>query len=229
MTVARRLPQLWDLVCVPPPPPTVSGTPDASFGGRPDFAFTPPSLEQGGLRLHYVDAGAGQPVLLLHGEPTWSFLYRKMIPILATGYRVIAPDYFGFGRSDKPIDPEFYTYDRHSDSIGRLADALDLAELCIVVQDWGGPIGMRLAAEHQERGAQLGVMNTGVSSGRPPSDAWLVFRDFVRRVGPRLSAGRMVRNGCVTPLADDVVAGYDAPFPVPESKTGMVRFPELVA
>jgi haloalkane dehalogenase len=179
--------------------------------------------------MHYVDKGAGAPVLLLHGEPTWAFLYRKMIPILAQGFRVIAPDYFGFGRSDKPLDPDFYTYDRHSESIGRLVETLDLTELCVVVQDWGGPIGMRLAAEHPERVARLVVMNTGVSPGRPPSDAWLVFRDFVRRVGPRMSAGRMVRNGCVTPLADEVVAGYDAPFPVPESKIGMVRFPELVA
>jgi haloalkane dehalogenase len=229
MTLARRLPQLWDLVCVPPPTATVYRTPDSRFAGLPDFAFTPHYLEQDGLRMHYVDEGAGQPVLLLHGEPTWSFLYRKMIPILAPRVRVIAPDYFGFGRSDKPLDPGFYTYDRHSESIGELVEALDLPELCVVVQDWGGPIGMRLAAEHPERVARLVVMNTGVSPGRPPSDAWLVFRDFVRRVGPRMSAGRMVRNGCVAPLSDEVVAGYDAPFPVPESKTGMLRFPELVA
>jgi haloalkane dehalogenase len=210
-------------------PATTYRTPEERFAGLPDFSFTPHYLEQAGLRMHYVDEGVGAPVLLLHGEPTWSFLYRKMIPILAQRFRVIAPDYFGFGRSDKPLDPAFYTYDRHSESIGRLVEALDLAELCVVVQDWGGPIGMRLAAEHPERVARLVVMNTGISPGRPPSDAWLVFRDFVRRVGPRLSAGRMVRNGCVTPLPDEVVAGYDTPFPVPESKTGMLRFPELVA
>ncbi len=210
-------------------PATTYRTPEERFGGLPAFSFTPHYLEQAGLRMHYVDEGVGAPVLLLHGEPTWSFLYRKMIPILAKRFRVIAPDYFGFGRSDKPLGHDFYTYDRHSESIGRLVEALDLAELCVVVQDWGGPIGMRLAAEHPERVARLVVMNTGISPGRPPSDAWLVFRDFVRRVGPRLSAGRMVRNGCVTPLADDVVAGYDTPFPVPESKTGMLRFPELVA
>jgi haloalkane dehalogenase len=210
-------------------PTTAYRTPEERFAGLPDCSFTPHYLEQDGLRMHYVDEGAGAPVLLLHGEPTWSFLYRKMVPILSQHFRVIAPDYFGFGRSDKPLDPDFYTYDRHSESIRRLVKALDLSEVCVVVQDWGGPIGMRLAAEHPEWVARLVLMNTGVSPGRPPSDAWLVFRDFVRRVGPRLSAGRMVRNGCVTPLADEVVAGYDAPFPVPESKTGMVRFPELVA
>jgi haloalkane dehalogenase len=203
-------------------------TPEEQFVNLPDFPFAPHYVEQDGLRLHYVDTGAGDPVLLLHGEPTWSFLYRKMIPVLATRFRVIAPDYFGFGRSDKPVDPDFYTYDRHAESIRRLVEALDLSNLCLVVQDWGGPIGMRLAAEHPERVSRLVIMNTGVEAGRPPSDAWLVFRDFMRRVGPRVSAGRMVRTSCVTTLADQVVAGYDAPFPVSESKTGMLRFPELV-
>ncbi len=212
-----------------PPLATVYRTPEPRFAGLPDFAFNPHYLEQDGLRMHYVDEGVGAPMLLLHGEPTWSFLYRKMIPILARRVRVIAPDYFGFGRSDKPLDPDYYTYDRHSESIGRLVEALDLSELCVVVQDWGGPIGMRLAAEHPERVARLVVMNTGVDAGRPPSDAWLVFRDFVRRVGAKLDAGWLVRRSCVQPVPDAVVAAYDAPFPVPESKVGMLRFPELVA
>ena len=203
-------------------------TPEDHFENLPDFPFAPHYVDQDGLRLHYVDEGRGDPILLLHGEPTWSFLYRKMIPVLAAGSRVIAPDYFGFGRSDKPVDPDFYTYDRHAESIGRLVEALDLSNLCVVMQDWGGPIGMRLAAEHSERVSRLVIMNTGVEPGRPPSDAWLLFRDFMRRVGARVSAGRMIRNGCVTPLSDQVVAGYDAPFPVPESKTGMLRFPDLV-
>lgn len=203
-------------------------TADVCFAGLPDFPFAPHYVDQEGLRLHYVDEGAGDPVLLLHGEPTWSFLYRKMIPILAAHFRVIAPDYFGFGRSDKPVEPDFYTYDRHVASIRRLVEALDLSNLCLVMQDWGGPIGMRLAVEHPERVTRLVIMNTGVEPGRPPSDAWLVFRDFMRRAGARVSAGRMIRNGCVTPLSDQVVAGYDAPFPVAESKTGMLRFPEVV-
>ncbi len=203
-------------------------TPDERFAQLSGFPFPPHYVEQDGLRLHYVDEGHGDPVLLLHGEPTWSFLYRKIIPVLGAGFRVIAPDYFGFGRSDKPVDPDFYTYDRHAESIGRLVEALDLSNLCLVMQDWGGPIGMRLAAEHSERVSRLVIMNTGVEPGRPPSDAWLVFRDFMARVGARVSAGRMIRNGCVTPLSDQVVAGYDAPFPVPESKIGMLRFPELV-
>lgn len=203
-------------------------TPEERFANLPAFPFAPHYVEQDGLRLHYVDEGAGSPVLLLHGEPTWSFLYRKIIPTLAAGHRVIAPDYFGFGRSDKPTEPDFYTYDRHVASIHRLVEALDLSNLCVVVQDWGGPIGMRLATEQPGRVTRLVIMNTGVEPGRPPSDAWLVFRDFMQRLGSRVSAGRLVRNGCVHPVPDDVVAGYDAPFPVPEAKTGMLRFPELV-
>jgi len=213
---------------VPPAGPPIYQTPDERFENLPDFPFAPHYEDQDGLRLHYVDEGRGDPILLLHGEPTWSFLYRKMIPILAARFRVIAPDYFGFGRSDKPVDPDFYTYDRHAEAIGRLVEALDLSNLCLVMQDWGGPIGMRLAVEHSERVSRLVIMNTGVEPGRPPSDAWLLFRDFMGRVGARVSAGQMIRNGCVTPLSDQVVAGYDAPFPVPESKTGMMRFPDLV-
>jgi len=204
-------------------------TPDERFAQLPGFPFRPHYVEQEGLRLHYVDEGEGHPVLLLHGEPTWSYLYRKMIPgLTAAGFRVIAPDYFGFGRSDKPTESVFYTYDRHTESIRQLVDSLDLASLCVVVHDWGGPIGLRVATERPERVRRLVILNTGIEPGRPPSDAWLIFRDFMRRVGSRVSAGRMVRNGCITPVSDEVVAAYGAPFPVPESKIGMLRFPELV-
>ena len=203
-------------------------TPDDRFEGLTGYSFEPHYVEQDGLRLHYLDEGSGQPVLLLHGEPTWSFLYRKMIPGLARHARCIAPDYFGFGRSDKPVDRDWYTYDRHYESIERLAAELDLSDLTAVVQDWGGPIGLRLAAEHPERVARLVVLNTGLFSGRPPSDAWLQFRDFVRRVGSDLQPGQLVRITCPNPIGDDVVAGYDAPHPTPESKTGPLMFPELV-
>jgi haloalkane dehalogenase len=151
-----------------------------------------------------------------------------VIPELAPVARVVAPDYFGFGRSDKPVARAWYTYDRHCASIERLVDALDLRDLTVVVHDWGGPIGLRLAVEHPERVSRVVILNTGVYAGRPPGEQWLRFRDFVRRVGTELRPGQLVRITCVTELADEVVAAYAAPHPVPESKTGLVMFPELV-
>ena len=203
-------------------------TPDERFAHLPGYRFEPRYLEQDGLRMHYVDEGAGKPVLLLHGEPTWSFLYRKMIPPLAGVARVVAPDYFGFGRSDKPTRIGDYSYDFHYASIERLAEALGLRGATVVVQDWGGPIGLRLAVEHPERVARLVILNTGVGAGRAPSEEWLRFRAFVRRVGTDLVPGQLVRISCVGGLADEVAEGYDAPFPVPESKAGVLAFPELV-
>jgi haloalkane dehalogenase len=207
---------------------SVYRTPDERFADLPGYAFEPHYLEQDGLRMHYLDEGSGEPVLLLHGEPTWSFLYRKVIPLVAGIARVLAPDYFGFGRSDKPVERDWYTYDSHYASIERFVDDLDLRGLTIVVHDWGGPIGLRLAVERSDRVARLVITNTGLYAGRPPSDEWLRFRDFVRRVGTELRPGQLVQITCVTELADDAVAGYDAPHPVPESKTGLVMFPELV-
>jgi len=203
-------------------------TPDEQFEGLPGYDFTPRYLEQDGLRMHYVDEGEGDPALLLHGEPTWAFLYRKMIPPLAGVGRVVAPDYFGFGRSDKPTQIEDYSYDFHYASIERLADELDLRETTIVVQDWGGPIGLRLAVERPDRIAKLVILNTGVGAGRAPSEEWLRFRAFVRKVGTELVPGQLIRISCVNELADDVVEAYNAPFPVPESKAGVLAFPELV-
>jgi haloalkane dehalogenase len=204
-------------------------TPDERFEGLPGWTFAPRYVEQDGLRLHYVDEGAGAPILLLHGEPTWGFLYRKLIPRLASIGRVVAPDYLGFGRSDKPTEGAWYSYDAHYRSIERLVcEQLDLARLTVVVQDWGGPIGLRLAVEHEDRVERLVVLNTGVGA-RPPGEAWLRFQAFMRRVGSEIVAGRLVRRSCATELPDAVVAGYDAPFPVPEARTGIVMFPELVA
>jgi haloalkane dehalogenase len=178
--------------------------------------------------MHYLDEGDGDPVLLLHGEPTWSYLYRKLVPALAGVARVVAPDYFGFGRSDKPVEREWYRYDRHYETVARFVRQLDLRRATLVVHDWGGPIGFRLAVEQPERFERLVVLNTGIYSGRPPGEAWLRFRAFVRRVGPELRPGQLVQITCVTELAGDVVAAYDAPYPTPESKTGLVMFPELV-
>jgi haloalkane dehalogenase len=203
-------------------------TPDEQFSDLPGYPFEPQYVVQDGLRMHYLDEGSGAPVLLLHGEPTWSYLYRKVIPELTGSARAIAPDYFGFGRSDKPLRLEDYSFDFHAGSIARLVEALDLRDLTVVVQDWGGPIGLRLAVEQPDRVARLVIMNTGIGGGRPPSEEWLRFRAFVRRHGSELVPGRLVRISCVQPLEDEVEEAYSAPWPVPESKAGVLAFPEQV-
>jgi haloalkane dehalogenase len=203
-------------------------TPDERVEDLPGWDHAPRYVEQDGLRMHYVEAGDGPPVLLLHGEPTWSFLYRKVIDGLALHARCIAPDWFGFGRSDKPTDPAFYSYDGHYASAERFVQELDLRDLTVVVQDWGGPIGLRLCVDHPERIARLVVLNTGIGA-RPPSEEWLRFQAFMQRVGTDVVVGQLIRMSLVQPTSDEVIAGYDAPFPVPESRIGAVRFPELVA
>jgi haloalkane dehalogenase len=205
---------------------SVFRTPEARFDGL--LPFEPHYLDQDGLRMHYLDEGDGDAVLCLHGEPTWSYLYRKMIPVLAPHARVVAPDYFGFGRSDKPTDIGWYTFDRHCASIARLVEELDLRRLTLVVQDWGGPIGLRLAVEQPERVDRLVILNTGIGGGRAPSETWLRFREVVRAAGGDFEPGRLIRTAAVRGLAGDVVAAYDAPFPTPESKAGALAFPEQV-
>ena len=203
-------------------------TPEERFEDLPDWPFRPCYIEQGALRMHYVDEGDGDPILLLHGEPTWAFLYRKLIPRLAQLGRVVAPDYFGFGRSDKPLDPDWYTYDAHYASIEELCDQLGLTRLTIVVQDWGGPLGLRYAVEHEERVDRLVILNTGIGGGRAPSDEWLRFREVMRKVGTDIVASRLVQSGCVAELPQEVLDAYDAPFPTPESRVGVAQFPEQV-
>jgi haloalkane dehalogenase len=202
-------------------------TPDERFDRLPGWPYAPRYAEQDRLRMHYVDEGAGDPILLLHGEPTWGFLYRRMIPGLAGVGRVVAPDLFGFGRSDKPVDQAAYSYDGHARSIERLALELDLRELTVVVHDWGGPIGLRFAVTHPDRVARLVILNTGVGVGAP-SEPWLRFRALVREVGTDFTASRLVQVACVSRLDEDAVRGYDAPFPVGQSKAGALAFPELV-
>jgi haloalkane dehalogenase len=202
-------------------------TPDERFDRLPGWPYAPRYAEQDRLRMHYVDEGAGDPILLLHGEPTWGFLYRRMIPGLAGVARVVAPDLFGFGRSDKPVDQAAYSYDAHARSIERLALELDLRELTVVVHDWGGPIGLRFAVTHPDRVARLVILNTGVGVGAP-SEPWLRFRALVREVGTDFTASRLVQVACVSRLDEDAVRGYDAPFPVGQSKAGALAFPELV-
>ena len=202
-------------------------TPDERFESLPGWPYAPHYADVDGLRMHYVDEGAGDPILLLHGEPTWGFLYRRMIPGLAGVGRVVAPDLFGFGRSDKPVDQAAYSYDLHARSIERLALEIDLRELTVVVHDWGGPIGLRFAVTHPDRVARLVILNTGVGVGAP-SEPWLRFRALVREVGTDFTASRLVQVACVSRLDEDAVRGYDAPFPVGEAKAGALAFPELV-
>ena len=190
------------------------------------YPYEPRRLELGEVGMSYLDEGEGEPVLLLHGEPTWSYLWRRIVPQLPG--RVVAPDLIGFGRSDKPADVGWYSYDRHVDSIARLVAALDLRDLTLVVHDWGGPIGLRFAVEHPERVARLAILNTGIGGGAAPSPTWLRFRAVVRELGDALDVGRLVEAGTSRGLADDVRAAYDAPFAPPASKAGALAFPELV-
>jgi haloalkane dehalogenase len=185
-----------------------------------------PTLDVDGLRMHYADEGEGAPILLLHGEPTWSYLWRKVVPHLPG--RKIAPDLIGFGRSDKPEDVGWYSYDRHVASVVRLVEALDLRGLTLVVHDWGGPIGLRFAVEHEDRVDRLVILNTGIGGGRPPSETWLRFRQMVRDAGGDLDVGRLVAAGTSQGLSDEDRAAYDDCFPTAASKAGALAFPELV-
>lgn len=180
--------------------------------------------------MHYLDEGSpgAEPILLLHGEPDWSYLYRRMIPILAGRFRVIAPDYIGFGRSDKPTEVTWYTYDHHTDSISWLVEQLDLRRLTLVVQDWGGPIGLRVAVEAKERFARLVVLNTGLFREDWPTAGFLRWREFAARMGLDLPVGRVMQASVTRPLEPAVVAAYEAPWPVREAKAGVAAFPLLV-
>jgi haloalkane dehalogenase len=168
-------------------------------------------------------------VLFVHGEPTWSFLWRKVVPpVRDAGYRVIAPDLPGFGRSDKPIDIGWYSYDRHTAALAALVDDLDLHDATVVVHDWGGPIGLRVAVEHPERIARMVVLDTGLFTGHQPmNDAWMAFRDFVERTED-LPVGLLVRRACLHDPGDEVIAAYDAPFVNPAAKAGARAFPLIL-
>jgi haloalkane dehalogenase len=204
-------------------------TPEELLEGLPDFPFRSQFREVDGLRLAHLDEGEGPPVVFLHGEPTWSFLWRKVIPpVRDAGFRCIAPDLVGFGRSDKPMDVGWYSYDRHTELVADLLEHLDLRDATVVVHDWGGPIGLRVAVEHAERVARIVAMDTGVWTGRQKmSDAWWAFRDFVERTED-LPIGLLVRRGCHTDPGDQVAAAYEAPFPSVESKAGTRAFPLLI-
>ena len=202
-------------------------TPEDRF--RNLLAFAPRYLDWDGLRLHYLDEGTGPPVVLFHGEPTWAYLYRKVAAVLIdAGYRVVVPDLPGFGRSDKPVDPDFYTYDRHVAAVAAVTEHLDLEGATAVVQDWGGPIGLRLAVEHPDRFRRLSILNTGLFTGRGRmSEGFLAWRAFVEKVD-ELPVGSIMRRSMIRPWGDEVLAAYEAPFPGPEFKVGAHRFPLIV-
>ncbi len=206
-------------------------TPDERFENLPGYPFVPHYAEVEGLRIHYVDEGPREaaPLLLLHGEPSWSYLYRKMIPILvAAGHRVVAPDLVGFGRSDKPASREDYTYQRHVDWMAGLLTALDLRDVTLVGQDWGGLIGLRLAAEHEGRFARIVASNTFLPTGDiPPGRFFLRWQRYSQEV-PVFHAGGIVKGACKTELAPEVIAAYDAPFPDDRYLAGARQFPALV-
>jgi len=211
-------------------------TPDDRFAGLPGYDFAPHYVEVadgagGGLRVHYVDEGPSdaRPVLLLHGEPSWSFLYRKMIPVLVdAGLRAVVPDLVGCGRSDKPTARDDYTYQRHVDWMTALLETLDLVDATLVGQDWGGLIGLRLVAEHPERFARVVAANTFLPTGdRDPGDAFRAWQRFSQET-PTFDVGRIVNRGCTSELAPAVVAAYDAPFPDESYKAGVRQFPLLV-
>jgi haloalkane dehalogenase len=204
-------------------------TPDERFTDLPGYAFAPHYAEIDGLRMHYIDEGPrdAMPIVCFHGEPTWAYLYRKMVPpLVVAGNRVICPDYAGFGRSDKPTDRRWYTYDRHVELVSALLEGLDLRGATVVVQDWGGPIGLRWAVEHADRVERLVILNTGIFTGRV-SKGFLAWRDFAEK-NPDLPIGFVLQGATKTELAPEVLAAYEAPFPTAESKAGAAQFPLLV-
>lgn len=204
-------------------------TPDELLEGLPEFPFESSFRDYDGLRLAHLDEGDGAPVVFLHGEPTWSFLWRKVIPpVRDAGFRCIAPDLPGFGRSDKPVEIDWYSYDRHVDAVAPLLDELDLREATVVVHDWGGPIGLRLAVDHPDRIARIVVLDTGLFTGHQKmTEAWMAFRNFVERTED-LPVGFLVRGACKRDPGDEVIAAYDAPFPNAESKAGARAFPLIL-
>lgn len=208
-------------------------TPDERFSSLPDWPYEPhyvddlPGYE--GLRMHYVDEGPRDaPVFLcLHGEPTWAYLYRKMIPaFLEAGSRVVAPDFFGFGRSDKPVADDAYTWVFHRNALLRLIERLDLTDVTLVVQDWGGVLGLTIPVDMPERVSRLLIMNTAFATGAEPTEGFVAWRDYVART-PDLDVTGLMKRMC-DDLTDEEAAAYGAPFPSPEFKAGVRTFPALV-
>jgi len=211
-------------------------TPDERFSGLPGYAFAPhyvtvPDARFGGLRMHYLDEGpaAGPAILLLHGQGCWSYLYRRMIPLLtAAGFRCIAPDYIGFGRSDKLPSTEDYTFQAHIDWLTGFIDALELRDVTAYLFDWGGFFGLRIAAERPEFFGRLVLSNTNLPTGQGAGRAWFIQWRAQQFALPRFPQGEMVNDGVVHKLDPEVIAAYDAPYPDESYKTGPRRFPMIL-
>ena len=206
-------------------------TPDDRFNNLPGYDFAPHYVDIGDTRMHYVDEGGGdETVLCLHGEPTWSYLYRRIITPLAAHYRVVAPDMVGFGRSDKYAALDDYSFHMHYDKLVGLIETLDLRRITLVCQDWGGSLGLTIAANHGERFARLVVLNTFLPTGEEKiSDAFMQWRAFSQKVGKRMQVGRLVAQTIANyELSAEIVAAYDAPFPDDSYKAGAAIFPSLV-
>ena len=211
-------------------------TPDERFENLPGYSFQPHYVEVlsgdgDTLRVHYIDEGPRdrEPVLLLHGEPSWCYLYRKMIPVIVdAGYRAIAADLVGFGRSDKPAKREDYTYQRHVDWMTAFMETIDLQNATLVGQDWGGLIGLRLVAEHPERFARVVAANTFLPTGdNPPGEAFLRWQKFSQET-PVFHVGGIIKGGCRSELPPEVIEAYNAPFPDDSYKEAARQFPMLV-
>ena len=206
-------------------------TPDDRFESLPGYPFEPHYLDVDSLRVHYLDEGpvGAAPVLLLHGEPSWSYLYRTMIPpLVQAGCRVVAPDMVGFGRSDKPAQPQAHTYANHVEWMRQVLEALDLRDTTVVSQDWGGLIGLRLVTEHGDRFARVVAANTGLPTGdHPMPEVWWRFRTWVENA-EELPISFLVNSGCATDLPPEVLAAYDAPFPDESYKAGPRTMPQIL-
>ncbi|WP_411031615.1 haloalkane dehalogenase [Spongiimicrobium sp. 3-5] len=205
-------------------------TPPSNFEGLMDYPFEPNYCEVAPeLKMHYVDEGAGPLILLLHGEPSWSYLYRKMIPILTkAGFRTIAPDLIGFGKSDKPDQPEDYSFKKHLEWLSALISKLQLTDIHLFCQDWGGLTGLRIVGEQQHLFASITASNTMLPrTGIYANEAFKQWRDFSQKT-PHFSAGRILQLGTFSTLSDEVMAAYDAPFPDDSYKAGARVFPKLV-
>ena len=205
-------------------------TPDERFCNLPDFPFHPHYIEVNGLRIHYVDEGIGETILCLHGEPSWSFLYRKMATTMSKKHRVIAMDFVGFGKSDKFTAREEYMFKMHLDTLMDFIKAMDLKEITIVVQDWGGLIGLAAVVHMPERFARLVIMNTGLPTGKgKPNEALSEWLSYVE-AHPDLQVGQTVLDGMAHPerITKEIVAAYEAPFPDVTYKAGAAVWPLLI-
>ena len=206
---------------------SVLRTPQERFANLPGFPYEPRYVEVEGLRMAYVEHGSGDPILMLHGEPTWGYLYRHMIPPMAAAGRVMAPDLVGFGRSDKPVASNAYSYKSHVRWLRRFIEALDLRRITMVCQDWGGSLGLRVLADQPERFVRLVAMNTGISPGKARGEAFMKWRRFSQRV-EALDLVKLMRLSLRRQISDAELAAYAAPFPSQEYQTAALVFPRLV-